>query len=253
MGTKANGAILWSGPSALDGQPIVVIAIGTANGSTNRKTGSMLQTYIIRSDVAPTDAIRSGADASICGDCVHRGDEGGKGRTCYVNIGQGPTAVYKAFRAGRYPTVENVTAIGAGRMVRLGTYGDPAAVPAEVWVRLLAAAAGHTGYTHQWRRIDVHVWAPLVMASADTATDARDAWAAGWRTFRVATSGAKVDAREVLCPASKEAGAKVQCDTCRACNGTATAKRGSIFIPAHGGTAVMANVGRLEARLIARG
>jgi hypothetical protein len=46
---------------------------------------------------------------------------------------------------------------------------------------------------------------------------------------------------ESLCPASEQAGKKLTCDTCLACDG-ASGKRGSIFIPAHGGTAVMANV-----------
>jgi hypothetical protein len=259
MVTKSNGAILWSGASLLDGAPIVVIAIGLAVRNlrkVNRKTGAMIQTYILRADMSPMDAIHGSADASICGSCVHRGDAGnGSGRTCYVNIGQGPTVVYKMFAAGKYPVCTDtldLADIGRDRMVRLGTYGDPAAVPAYVWQSLLADAAGHTGYTHQWRVIDAATWSPLVMASADTAQDARDAWARGYRTFRVSMAAAKVDVREVLCPASKEAGAKVTCAQCKACSGTSSARKGSVYIPLHGGTAVMANAPKLAVRLIAR-
>ena len=41
---QANGVILYEGPSMLDGAPIVVIATGIRTGSTNVKTGAMIQT-----------------------------------------------------------------------------------------------------------------------------------------------------------------------------------------------------------------
>lgn len=250
---KHNGMIIWQGASALDGAPLVAIAVGI-NGSSNRKTGSMLQTYILRADMAPLAAVKTGADSSICGSCPHRGDGTGKGRTCYVNIGQGATSVYKAFMRGRYPVAnrDDIRALGAGRMVRLGTYGDPAAVPALIWRDLISSATGHTGYTHQWRNVGAE-WAQLVMASADTQRDALDAQALGYRTFRVETQALHQTAplpREALCPASEAAGKVLQCATCGSCNG-ANGRRGSIWIPAHGGTAVMANVPRLIARLAA--
>ena len=46
-----NGAIIYRGPSLLDGKPIVVIAVGLNSSSKNRKTGNMLQTYILRDDI----------------------------------------------------------------------------------------------------------------------------------------------------------------------------------------------------------
>lgn len=249
---KANSVELWRGPSALDGAPIVVIASGLAAGSTNRKTGAMVQTYILRADVAPTDAIKAGADASICGDCPHRGDGTGKGRTCYVNVGQGPLSVWRAWQRGSVPRIEDAPAspmiaeLGAGRVVRLGTYGDPAAAPLWVWEALTARAIGWTGYTHQWR---TRPWLQrYCMASADSDADAHEAHAAGWRTFRVAMPGdvARLTG-EAVCPASAEAGKKLTCVECLACHGTANNRRGSIVIQAHGGFAVMANVKRRAA------
>jgi len=251
-----NGAILWRGRSLIDGAAIVVVAIGLAQFNakkSNRKTGAMVQTYILCADRSPVEAIRSGADASICGACIHRGNGDGSGRTCYVNIGQGPTVVYKQYRAGAYATAQDLASIGRGRMVRLGTYGDPAAVPAYVWHQLIVDAKGHTGYTHQWRNIDARVWRNLVMASADDARDARDAWSLGYRTFRISRDVGKVAPFEVLCPASKEAGAKVTCKACGSCNGMATQRRGSVYIPLHGGMATMANAKQFDARIIARG
>lgn len=243
---KSSGAILYRGPSQLDGAPIVCIAVGLANKSTNRKTGAMLQTYIIRADVGPIDAVKSGADSSICGDCRHRGPTAdGKGRTCYVNLGQGPLAVYRAHGRGLYPIAADIAAIGAGRLVRVGTYGDPAAVPVAVWHALLSASTGHTGYTHQWRTTPQ--LKPVCMASVDTEAEAALAHAFGWRTFRVNLAGAAaLMPRESVCPASAEAGKKLTCNACLACNGTATNRRGSIVINAHGGTAVMSHVRKLS-------
>ena len=247
--TKPLGYILYEGPSQLDGAPIVVIATGFRESSANRKTGAMIQTYILRSDMAPVAAVHEGADASICGDCPHRGAAGnGSGRSCYVVLGQGPTVVYKAYKAGKYTPI-NYWDVFNGRMVRFGTYGDPAAAPSDIWGRIANFAAGWTGYTHQWRTAEDLKY--FCMASADSAAEAAAAQQAGWRTFRVTAPAGEVDARlsrllrESVCPASEEAGRKVTCLDCRACGGTATGRRGSITIQAHGGTAVMAAVNRL--------
>lgn len=242
--SKPNGRIIYRGASMLDGSPIVCIAIGFKAGSANAKTGNMIQTYILRDDMTPIQAIRSGSDASICGDCIHRGT-GGKKRTCYVNIGQGVTVVYKAYRDGKYPVWDGVA---PNRVIRLGTYGDPAAVPEAVWLAFLANAIGHTGYTHKWRNTAFKWLSRYAMASADTPAEAALAQAAGWRTFRVALpSHTAKTVTESRCPASAEAGRKLTCIQCKACNGNLTARKASIVIQAHGGTAVMANIARLDA------
>lgn len=90
MKYSTNGAIVWDGPSRIDGSPIMAIVTGLRTASANPKTGDMLQTWILRSDMHPMDAIKSGADYGICGSCGHRGtyDEFGNPidpRTCYVN------------------------------------------------------------------------------------------------------------------------------------------------------------------------
>lgn len=237
---KPNGVILYQGPSLIDGSPIVAIAVGLTHKSSNAKTGAMLQTYIIRSRIDPLNAVRTGRDSAICGDCRHRGTKN-KGRTCYVQVGQGPQGVYKAYKRGRYPHVYgDIASVGTGRIVRLGTYGDPAAVPVRIWDALVSQAAGHTGYTHQW--MHSNDLRHLCMASCDTVEESRQAAARGWRYFRVDMTGV-VGAQngEVLCPASKEAGKKLTCSQCLACGG-ADGRRSSIYIPAHGGFAVMANV-----------
>lgn len=228
---KPAGYIIYSGPSLLDGSPIVAIVTGLSRGSKNSKTGAMVQTYIIRSDVKPTDAAKDGRDVAICGDCKHRPVNGG---TCYVNLAQGPTAVWKGYSNGSYmPADASIVAdMCSGRMVRLGTYGDPAAVPAHIWESLVVSAAGHTGYTHQWRNHSDLMG--LVMASADSELEAHSARAAGWRTFRVRTADEPMLNRESVCPASEEAGRKLTCIECGMCNGTSTGRKGSIAIVVHG-------------------
>lgn len=220
---KPTGYVLWRGASRIDGAPIVAIV---TMGTSNRKTGAMRQTWILREDVAPVDAVKTGADESICGDCPLRGING-KGRGCYVNVGQAPQAVWKTYRRGGYPFAYYPEDIGAGAMVRVGAYGDPYAVPAYIWERLLSKAAGNTGYTHQWRQLDAGAYRAFTMASADTATDGETARSFGWRTFRLADVPA---AGEIVCPSENG----VQCVDCGLCDGERAGNVKSITIPAHG-------------------
>lgn len=209
------GFVLYEGPSMLDGSPIVAIAV---TSSSNRKTGDMVQTYILRRDVAPMVALRSGQDSSICGHCPHRPILGG---ACYVRVEQGPTVVFKAYLKGNYPKGKPDV---RGRMVRLGTYGDPMAVPAAVWRDLLIGAEGHTGYTHQWLSGDVDEQqraeiSSLCMASADSPAEREMADSIGLRTFRVRTPDEGLMPGEFACPAAAESGKRKTCAQCGACNG----------------------------------
>ena len=238
---KPTGYVIYSGPSLLDGQPIVAVAI-TKSGNT--KTANMVQTYILRADIDPRDANRTGADYSICGTCPHRGtpqpDKASglaANRSCYVVIGQGPVIVYKGLQRGIYPAANGhaaIAALGAGRMVRLGTYGDPAAVPSYIWESLTSQAAGHTAYSHQAATAGAEFRPDMFMRSADSEAEARDAWAAGQRTFRVIrAAGDVVKGAEILCPASEEAGKRTTCERCGLCGGASIAAK-SIAIVVHG-------------------
>jgi hypothetical protein len=232
---KPTGYVIYQGPSLIDGSPIVAIAL---MGSSNRKTGNMVQTYILRTDMRPMAAVQSGADVAICGSCKHRPANGG---ACYVVVAQGPTVVFKTNEAGKYPTAAptDVAAMVAGRMVRLGTYGDPAAVPAQVWEELTAQAAGRTGYTHQWDNPALSTEqrariTALCMASADNAAEATQARASGLRYFRIRLATEALGPREFVCPASDEGNKRKLCDTCGACNGTTKSTGASPVIIVHG-------------------
>lgn len=234
-----NG-IIYRGASLLNGRPIVVVA---SYSERNRKTGGMVQTYILSDEQDPVTASRTGTDAAICGDCPLRGIANpakAKGqadsRPCYVTLIHGPATTYRALQRGVYPDVRGDlgrASIGRGRLVRIGTYGDPAAVPAYVWADLTADAIGWTAYTHQFKLApDALAYA---MASVESLEAARHVWAQGGRTFRIMQRADEIDPqREVLCPASAEAGKRTTCADCRLCAGLATKSPKSVAIVAHG-------------------
>jgi hypothetical protein len=229
--SKPLGFIAYEGPSLIDGAPIVVI-VNKLDGSDNAKTGAIVQSFIIRSDVAPVEAIKTGADESICGDCPHRPYLIKTGQSdeppCYVNVGRSVRSVYEAYKRGRYTRADAATIARAlaGKIVRLGAYGDPFAAPARMWSQITRYAAGRRGYTHQWQRpdFDAAAWAPLVMASADTIDEAARANMLGMRVFRVSI-GVDVQAGEASCPASAEAGKRSTCAKCTLCSGTSIQAR----------------------------
>jgi hypothetical protein len=241
------GTIIYQGPSLIDGAPIVVIAI---TKSSNRKTGNMVQTYIIRSDMDPLTASKTGADAAICGACPHRGTattdpkaKTAKGRSCYVNLAQGVLQVWKALVKGNYPVTAGhaaIAALAAGRMVRIGTYGDGAAVPSYVWDSLTASCEGWTAYTHQTGVKGAQADLGRYMASVESSVQARAFWDKGGRTFRVIANVADViKGKEILCPASEEAGRRTTCASCKLCAGASISAK-SIAIVAHGTVAAKA-------------
>lgn len=226
--------IVYQGPSNLDGKPIVAIATGLKSGSSNRKTGDLVQVYILPAGTAPIDAAKSGADRSVCGSCIHRPRDGKLG-SCYVDLGKGPTQVYKSYQLGSYRTYDRADHLElfAGRKIRLGAYGDPAAVPVRIWREILSVADGWTGYTHQWRRQSAQPLKVWCLASCDSEADRIEAQAKGWRTFRVMRSDESLGKGEFACPASEEAGKRLTCAECMACSG-GDSRKASPAIYVHG-------------------
>jgi hypothetical protein len=178
-----TGCVFYRGPSLLTGDPIVAIATGLEGGSLNPKTGPLVQTWILRADLRPMDAKRANLDDAICGDCKLRG-AGGLGAVCYVPAWLGPLSVYKAFTRGLYPEASwpELQALVEGRHVRLGAYGDPAAVPFEVWRTLLCEHGRLVATPISGGRCDPR-FKTIAMASVDTVEEfhART-WPAGARS-----------------------------------------------------------------------
>ena len=54
-----NGRILFEGKSPINGKPIVIIATGFKEKSANPKTGFMLQTWVLSSQLKPNEAFKT--------------------------------------------------------------------------------------------------------------------------------------------------------------------------------------------------
>ena len=244
------GLVLYRGPSALTGHDIVIIVTGF-RGTDNQKTGNMLQTWILPVKRSPVQAIQTGYDEAVCGSCPLRGivkristRRANRQRGCYVNVlKMGPHQVWESYKRGAYVEYEprKHNKLLRGKLIRFGSYGDPAAAPVAIWRKLARLSGGWTGYTHQWREFPQ--FASLLMASCETEQGAAAAIAAGWRVFRSRLPDAPLMQGEIVCPASAEGGERRTCSTCMACNGRKGADDGrvSISIIAHGSPATLSS------------
>lgn len=225
-----SSAIVWQGPSQIDGAPIVAIATGLDGSTHNPKTGPMAQLWIL-----PESGPFQG-QAHVCGTCPLRPDlaRAANAPGCYVNL-MGPQSVWRAWREGKYlPLVDDGQRFALA--LRLGAWGDPAAVPYQTLERLVARFSGWTGYTHQWREADAR-FARLLMASLDNPDDRPTAHAAGYRTFRAKRPEDALLSREILCPATPEGGMRATCATCQLCTGRHAAGVADIAVYVHGASA----------------
>jgi hypothetical protein len=230
--------VLYKGPSMLDGTPIVALA---SLDSRNRKTGPMIQTWIVP-QVGPLLASHRGRDGSVCGDCPRRHSLGGD---CYVLVFNAPHSAWKAWVRDGRPAVNwdhHTLALQREAMhdgLRLGAYGDPAAVPVDVWHGLIDAIRPRvvTGYTHQWRNPVAAEYRTLLMASADSAADAELAHAAGWRYFAAVPNadGPKgLPGRVVECLADARGTTCRECGVCDGARSGRDKQPASVWIAEHG-------------------
>ena len=219
-----NGYKLFEGKSKINGERIIaILTLKTAN----KKTGQMAQLWILNADLNPVDASKQKKDFSICGNCKLRKSLDG---ACYVNLGQAPLSVYKAYKLNKYPTLSNNNYnVLEGLKIRFGAYGDPFALPIEILSKLKAVATNNTSYTHQWRKGSETLKA-VSMASVDNIREQKQAVANGWRTFRVAKLDSEILPNEIICPNVTK---NISCDVCNLCSG-ANLKAKNIVIPVHG-------------------
>ena len=213
---KPSGVVLYEGSSNYNGDQIAVIATGLFNKSGNSKTGNVVQIWIIVANKSPLEANNQGEDEAICGTCKHR-----HFRSCYVNLANGPHQVWQKYHKGGYPKLQlnhATSELFRDKIVRLGAYGDPSAVPVEVWDCITRVCSGWLGYTHAWKRCDVR-YRNYCMASCDTLEEAQEAMRRGWRPFYVRSKDEPLPEGFFSCPASEEAGKRMNCDRCRVCSG----------------------------------
>lgn len=269
-----RSALIWQGASVLTGEDISLFCTPPATRKANQKTGAMVQTYVVPTRIlevarkafdagatlneaakaACRSLIHGGFDRISCLDCPHRSKAAGGAGTCYTHgttIWNGLRGVLKTwlqFRSKINPA-EFVLQATEKFTLRMGTYGEPVHVPIRIWDTLLQGANGHTGYTHQWKRLQgqhgygtstpaLSWWKNHVNASCDTFADLRFAQQMGWKGFlitpEVLEKGKAREAGVVLCPASNEGGKRVTCQTCLLCQGAGRPSK-SVYIPAHAG------------------
>jgi len=223
--------------------------------TTNRKTGNV-----------PTMAVGSTREQSLdsCEGCPMRPKKRGGNGECYAQNGglvtKGHSSMIRAAESFREKTKhmsrEEINAIPArkrkdyslrtalqlavktAKMARLGSIGDPGALPLDYITKAVAAVrkAGldAVGYTHHWR--DKPELAGILMASCDDLSEVDDALAQGFRAAVVlpwdhegkftTPNGAK----GIVCPAMVKQG--LTCNDCRLCDGS---KRGPVIgFPNHG-------------------
>ena len=235
--------LVYNGPSMLEPETDIIAVLRDAGNTKTGKNDGTWELSILPWDVhgAPFHKERpNDSHRSVCGDCPFGGRYTGQDgpRTCYVDP-RGPNGIYDAidrgsFEGGDIETVRQAIERKriAPRMLRLGSWGDPTAIPVDIVTDLIrlfrSYGARHVGYTHQWRAFPE--WAGLVMASCD-ADDRSEARALGWQAFTVTDNPSPDD---IVCPASDEweaeTGRKTVCARCRLCDGA----RASVTIQPHG-------------------
>lgn len=218
----SDNYVVWKGASQIDGEPIYLILTGITRPSQNRKTGSMIQSYILKEGILPTEYRKQGANA-ICGSCPIKS-------ACYV----GDHYLNNVYD-GSYRDIDKLPlAMLRGKPLRLGAYGDPAAVPVRIWKRLLRwATGGFTGYTHGWRWCDYEL-SNYCLASVESKEIMEYAWSLGWKTYRIGLPDESPTQNEIYCP-HYSSEPTIQCIQCQLCSGLGLDSKKGIFVPVHGG------------------
>ncbi len=130
--------------------------------------------------------------------------------------------------------------------IRLGSYGEPSAVPYQVWQSIFDALPGirWTGYTHQHRAMLFNgiddsyshwKWCQNnLMASCDSPQEAELAKSAGWRYFLAMSPGMTPPDKSIECLAERTVN-PLQCSSCGICNGSnGKSSRASVYLKEHG-------------------
>lgn len=210
-------------------------------GSTNGKTGDGVQIWILPLEWVVKGTTAMEDDSASCMDCPHSKSAG---RSCYVRKANSERGLKSKVRSLHFSykkgtldirhIVEATREVSncAGKFIRFGAYGEPVLIGESIVRELTTVADEWTGYTHQWYQPAYSWSSKYFMASVETDALQAKAELKGYRTFRVRSKNDEIKAREVSCPASKEAGNKTTCNKCGLCKGTSSQAK-SITIIKH--------------------
>jgi len=219
----SNGKLIHQG--SINGENFSVVA---TKGTQNRKTGDMIQIWIILTDTHPSAAVDSGLDAStICRGCPFAAGNG-----CYVLTHQAPAAIWRKLQRGGYDYLppSDYSQFFGGRAVRFGAYGNPTLLPFSIAKAIAKESRGWTGYFHNWNEMpkaEMKQWNSLFMASTETKDSLVLADKLKLRTFHVSPEKPE---NAVECLADSR---NLQCAQCLLCQGTSK-KAKPVWINPHG-------------------
>jgi len=222
---KQTGFVLYDGPGML-GQDILVLANTLTNVVKNEKIGQMGQVWILLKDIEPHLA-KGKQLYGVCGNCSFRHDRP-KGGICYVRRHEAPLSIHRAWQRGSYNTDQALGRAIVSRMIQQN---------------------GHTGYSESAIRhlnsrdmaTQEHATqvAIRVSLSAKSPKEAARLQAKGFQTFRPVRSVNELMDGEELCAADRKGIAKMDCATCKQCDGSASNKSHGVLV--HGNKAASAN------------
>jgi hypothetical protein len=210
---------------------VVLVLTNIRGGSRNAKTGDMIQSWVF-----DRTKLTERVFGAKCEECPMVSQ-------CYVMKGtQAHNSVRRATLKAlgllsgntsyKVTTLESVLPMLAGRPIRLGSYGDPSAIPLDDLRALVSASSGHTGYTHFWRTSDPD-YSEFLMASVEDLASEMLAQSLGYRTYRVLRkqeSQHEVSERSILC---LEKSAGLSCADCLVCSGNTKPNAKNIYIYEH--------------------
>jgi hypothetical protein len=251
-----NSVILYEGNSLYNGEPIVAIATGFIKPSANEKTSDMIQVSLYHRDIPPMEAINTGKDMAVCGDCALRK------HICYVDVNKAHRSIWLSYKRGdvlhasetHYKVLRGeLELLGRGRVkTRLGAYGDPAMIHYDTWHSIFDGNFSMvTSYTHQWREVvagmnDTRLF-DFTMLSINSLQDYDEAIQHG-NVFSVVPANAGIstlslkEKKMIICPAhykitdelTGKSVPRKNCKDCMLCQGKNNRGGVNIAIPVHG-------------------
>lgn len=205
--------------------------------TTNRKTGDMVQNFILPISWFETnESISKLSDKEICGDCIHSQS---KNKSCYVRKGFSNVGLISKVKSIRKMGIDKIPYLNddvldllkvvlKNNPIRFGAYGEAVLMGENLIKEITKVASYWTGYTHQFHK---NLWSKdYFMASVETEFANKVATDLGFRTFFV--SNELIYNNMVNCPASKEQNKKSTCENCKLCMGTQS-KGKSVIIKKH--------------------
>jgi len=224
-----------------ENKDLFVVATGHDRPSANRKTGPMVQLWILSQDMDPVKSVKTGHDAkTICAGCPFASGNG-----CYVNVGQSPLSIWRAYKRGSYGKLlpKDYGQFFKGKTVRFGAYGNPSLIPLAIVKAVASASNGWTGYFHNWKEMKpamARAYGQYFMVSTETEESRCKADSAGLRYFHVSPNKPS-DAIECLSDAKG-----ITCEKCKLCAGLSKSRLPSVWINPHGSKKTKAEMAALN-------